>query len=95
MKFEVKTEPDATFVVVVEDDHEVEVFKAAVIKLLPKHTKCELAYHFILDFCDEDSNIQIMELICRDWTLCQRDIFDILPEWERGVFVKEKKCTKL
>lgn len=68
-------------------------FDGRVVVLSPKWTKCELAYHFVLDF--NDNNLDIIRLICREFPLKQRDVFDILPDWRQGIFVKEKKCTNI
>ena len=64
-----------------------------IVIISPKWTKCELAFHFVLDF--NDSNTDIMRLICRDYPLKQRDVFDVLPDWRRGLFFKVKKCANI
>ena len=64
-----------------------------IVIISPKWTKCELSFHFILDF--NTSNADILILICRDFPLKQRDIFDILIDWERGVNFKVKKCASI
>lgn len=64
-----------------------------VIMLSPKWTKCELSYHFVLDF--NSNSVDIIRLVCRNYPLKQHDVFDILPDWARGIFCKVKRCTVL